>query len=259
MQIPLCHCVAVVTFCMNCVNELLNRRRTRRNINVRRYAMPATVVITIARQLGSGGSYIGLQVARRLGYCYVDRQILQRAAEELGVEEAEIEGLEGFPQSFGEKLISVFKVGAPDYIYTPPPPNWASYEQLAEIERRLISELTVKEPCVVLGRGAFHLLRGRARLLNIMVHAPQGFRVERVMSIYHLRSEAEAIQMIERSDQYRSRHIRALTGLDWFDTRNYHLTIDTAKIDFATAEEMIASVAGRLPADEAWPWVNEPI
>jgi len=92
-----------------------------------------------------------------------------------------------------------------------------------------------------------------------MVHAPQGFRVERVMSIYHARSKAEAIQMIERSDQYRSRYIRALTGLDWFDTRNYHLTIDTAKVDFATAEEMIASVATRLPADEAWPWVNEPI
>jgi CMP/dCMP kinase len=221
--------------------------------------MPATVVITIARQLGSGGSYIGQQVARRLGYTYIDRQILQRAAEELGVEEAEIEGLEGFPQSLGEKLISVFKVGAPDYVYTPPPPNWASYEQLAEIERRLITELTVKEPCVVLGRGAFHLLRGRERLLNIMVHAPQGFRVERVMSIYHLRSEAEAIQTIERSDQYRSRHIRAVTGLDWFDTRNYHLTIDTAKIDFATAEEMIASVVERLPADEVWPWVNQPI
>jgi cytidylate kinase len=221
--------------------------------------MPATVVITIARQLGSGGSYIGQQVARRLAYAYIDRQILQRVAKELGVEEAEIEGLEGCPQSFEEKLISVFKLGAPDYIYTPPPPNWVSYEQLAEIERRLITELTVKGSCVVLGRGAFHLLRGRARLLNIMVHAPQGFRVERVMSIYHARSKAEAIQMIERSDQYRSRYIRALTGLDWFDTRNYHLAIDTAKLDFATAEEMIASVARRLPADEVWPWVNEPV
>jgi len=221
--------------------------------------MPATVVITIARQLGSGGSYIGQQVARRLDYAYIDRQILQRLAKELGVEEAELEDLEGSPQSFGEKLVSVFKLGAPDYIHTPPPPNWVSYEQLAEIEHRLITELAAKGPCVVLGRGAFHLLRGRARLLNIMVHAPQGFRVERVMSVYHARSKAEAIQMIERSDQYRSRHIRALTGLDWFDTRNYHMTIDTSKLDFATAEEMIASVAGRLPADEVWPWVNEPI
>jgi cytidylate kinase len=111
----------------------------------------------------------------------------------------------------------------------------------------------------VLGRGAFHLLRGRARLLNIMVHAPQRFRVERVMSLYHARSNAEAIQMIARSDQDRCRYIRAFTGLDWFDARNYHLTIDTAKVDFATAEEMIVSIARRLPADEVWSWVSEPI
>ncbi len=205
--------------------------------------MPATVVITIARQLGSGGSYIGQQVARRLGYACIDRQILQQAAKELGVEEAEIEGRDGRLQSFWEKLISVFTLGPPEGSYTPPPPNWVSDEELAEIERRLITELAAKGPCVVLGRGAFHLLRGRARLLNVMIHAPHEFRVERVMSIYHARSKAEAIQMIERSDQERCRYIRAFTGLDWFDARNYHLTIDTAKIDFATAEEMIASVA----------------
>ena len=221
--------------------------------------MPATVVITIARQLGSGGSYIGQLVASRLGYVCIDRQILQQAAKELGVEEAVIEGREGRLQSFWEKLISVFTLGTPDGLYTPPPPRWVPDEQLAEIERRLITELTVKGPCVVLGRGAFHLLRGRLRLLNIMVHAPQRFRVERVMSLYHARSNAEAIQMIARSDQDRCRYIRAFTGLDWFDARNYHLTIDTAKVDFATAEEMIVSIARRLPADEVWSWVSEPI
>ena len=112
---------------------------------------------------------------------------------------------------------------------------------------------------MVLGRGAFHLLRGKAKLLNIMVHAPLGFRVERVINIYHVRSKAEAIQMIERSDQDRCRYIHAFTGLDWFDSCNYHLTIDTAKVDFATAEEMITSLARHLPADDVWPWVNEPV
>ncbi len=78
------------------------------------------------------------------------------------------------------------------------------------------------------------------------------------MSIYHAENWAKAVQVIERSDQDRRRYIRTFTGLDWFDTRNYDLTIDTGKIDFAAAEEMIASVAGHLPADEVWPWVNEP-
>jgi len=221
--------------------------------------MPATVVITISRQLGSGGSYIAQQVAKRLGYAYIDRQILEQAAKELGVEEADIENRDERLQTFWEKLIAVFTVGTPAGTYTPPPLHIFSDEQLVEIERRLITELTAKGPCVVLGRGAFHLLRGRARLLNIMVHAPQGFRVERVISIYHARTKAEAVRMINRSDQDRRRYIHAFTGLDWFDARNYHLTIDTGKVDFATAEEMIASLAGRLQSDKTWSWVKEPV
>ncbi len=51
--------------------------------------MSPPVVITIARELGSGGSYIGKQVARRLGYAYIDREVLQQAARELGLEETE--------------------------------------------------------------------------------------------------------------------------------------------------------------------------
>jgi cytidylate kinase len=101
--------------------------------------MPATVVITIARQLGSGGSYIGHLVARRLGYAYIDRQILQQAAVELGVEEAEIEDREGRLQSFWEKLLLGFTMANPYPIYMPP--RLISDEQLAETERRLIIEL----------------------------------------------------------------------------------------------------------------------
>ena len=108
-------------------------------------------------------------------------------------------------------------MGTPDSLYVPPPLRQVPDEQLAEVERRLITELAVKGPCVVLGRGAFHLLRGRVQLLNIMIHAPLGFRVGRVMNIYHARSKAEAIQMIERSDRDRCRYIlgfyRPLTGL----------------------------------------------
>jgi cytidylate kinase len=209
--------------------------------------MSGTVVITIARQLGSGGSCIGQLVAKRLGYALIDRQILQLAARELRVEEAEVEDRQERLQSIWEKLVSSYAMASSHRIYRPFL-CLLSDEQLAETERRIIIELAVKEPCVILGRGAFYLLRRKARLFNIMVHAPLRFRVERVMSIYSMRSKAEAIRMIERSDQDRHRYIRALTGLDWLDTRNYDLTINTGKIDFTTAEEMIAHLALRLPS-----------
>jgi cytidylate kinase len=219
--------------------------------------MPAPVVITIARQLGSGGSYLGQRVAKRLGYAYIDRQILQQAAKELGIEETVLAQRSERLQSFWEKLIKVFTLGVPDGIYTPPP-RWVTDAELIETERRLIAELAVRGPCVVLGHGAFQLLRGRARLFNVFVHAPHAFRVERVMSIYHARNRGEAARMIKRSDKERRGYLRTFADLDWYDARNYHLTIDTGVIEFAAAEELIASLVGRLPQENIWPWVNEP-
>jgi len=219
--------------------------------------MPPPVVITIARELGSGGSYIGKQVARRLGYAYIDRQILQQAAGELGLEETELEDRDERVQSFWDKLISVFALGGVDGIYTPPQ-RWVSDEQLVETEQRLICELAVKRPCVVLGRGGFHLLRGRAKLLNVFVHAPLSFRIQRVMNIYRVDSKREAAEMIDRSDQERTRYIKSFTGFYQFDARNYHITINTGLVDFSTAEEMVASLAAGLREEGDWPWVNDP-
>lgn len=216
------------------------------------------VVVTVARQLGSGGSYIGQKVAQRLGYAYLDRQILQQAAEELGVEEAVLEDRDERLQGFWEKLLTVFALGPPDGTYTPPP-HLVTDDELIDAERRLILRLATRGPCVVLGHGGFHLLRGRVRLLNVFVHAPLGFRVERVMTIYQAESEGEAVKTIERSDQERRRYIQNFTGFDWFDARNYHLSIDTGVVDFNTAEQMIASLAERMPEENTWPWVNQPI
>lgn len=221
--------------------------------------MPATVVITIARQLASGGSYIGLSVAKRLGYACIDRQILEQAARELGVQQEEISNRDGRLQSFWEKTLASLAMGASVGTYCPPPYHWITDEQLAEVSRRLILELTAKGSCVLLGRGGFYLLRNRPLILNIMIHAPLEFRVERAMNLYSAPNRSEALKIIERSDQDRSRYIRALTDRDWFDCRNYHLTIDTGKVDFATGEKMIVSLAKQLLEDNGRPWVNEPI
>jgi cytidylate kinase len=218
--------------------------------------MALPTVITIARELGSGGSYIGMQVARRLGYVYIDRQILQQAATELGLEENELAGREECVQSFWDKLISVFAIGVPDNVYTPPP-RWVSDGKLAECEQRLIRELAAKGACVVLGRGAFHFLRGKARLLNVFIHAPLSFRVQRLIHVYGAPGELEAARMIDHSDQERTRYIRSWTGLDRFDARNYHLCIDTGAFDFAAAEELVVSLAKNLREEGDWPWVDQ--
>ncbi len=79
------------------------------------------------------------------------------------------------------------------------------------------------------------------------------------MNVYNAPGKSEALKIIERSDQDRRSYVRAFTGRDWFDSRNYHLTIDTGVIDFAKAEEIIVSLAGQLSEDNTWPWVDDPI
>ncbi len=219
--------------------------------------MVRPTVITIMRELGSGGSYVALQAARQLGYAYIDQQILREAAKELGCHEAELENRDGRLQSFWEKLIDVFAMGAPEGIYTPPP-HWISDERLIETENRLMRELASKGPCVVVGRGAFYILRGEEKLFNVFIHAPLSFRIRRVMGMYGAANEKEAAGMIDRSDQERNRHIRFSTGLNRLDVRNYHLSIDTGMIDFASAAEMIVNSARKATEEGDWPWVRDP-
>ncbi|MDR3569574.1 MAG: cytidylate kinase-like family protein [Syntrophobacteraceae bacterium] len=220
--------------------------------------MDRPIAITFMRELGSGGAYIAMQVARRLGYAYLDHQILHEAAKELGCHEEELEGRDERLQSFWDKLIAVFALGAPEGIYIPPP-RWISDERLIETEKRLLRELASRGACVVVGRGAFYLLRGQANLFNVFIHAPVSFRIRRVMAKYELKDEKEAAEMIDRSDQERSRYIRFCTGLDRFDARNYHLAIDTGTTDFASASEMIVNRVGMLREEGDWPWVADPL
>jgi cytidylate kinase len=210
------------------------------------------------RELGSGGAYIGMQAAKRLGYAYIDRQILEEAARKLGCQEGELDDRDGRLQSFWEKLIAVFAIGAPEAVYIPPV-RWISDEQLVETQNRLMQELVNKGPCLIVGRGAFSVLRGKAKLFNVFIHAPVSFRIRRVMHIYGIKTEREAAEMLDRSDQERDRYIRFCTGLNRLDARNYHLTIDTGTIDFTSATEMIVRLARDLGEEGDWPWVEAPL
>jgi cytidylate kinase len=96
------------------------------------------------------------------------------------------------------------------------------------------------------GRCAFHRLKGRARLINIFVHAEHDYRIQRVMQVYHAADPEAAEQMIDRTDNDRRRYVQSICGASWYDARNYHLTIDMSRVGFEAAEEMIVAMAKRL-------------
>lgn len=204
------------------------------------------VIITIARQLGSGGSEIAQRVARRLDFHYIDRQILQQAAAALGLKERDLAPRCERVQGFWAKLLQPFAAGTPADVFSPPPFQVPSDEQIVATERHILMELAAKGDCVVVGHAGFRLLRGQGRLLNIFVYAPTTFRMERILRHYGARDEAEARAMMEQADRDRERYVREVTGLLWQDARNYHVCFDAERVGLDAAVARLSALARRM-------------
>lgn len=197
------------------------------------------ILITISRQFGSGGAYIGRNVAKRLGYEYIDREILRQAARYLGRDEEALSGREERVAGFWENFFNAFASGIPEAGYVPPPIRPVYDRDLFDAEAAIMNEMAERRDSVIVGRAGFYSLRGRPGLANVFIHASKDFRIARVTEVYNIRTMEEAASLVDGMDRERRRFIREMTGADWTDARNYHLSIDTGRVDFASAEEMV--------------------
>jgi cytidylate kinase len=202
----------------------------------------ATVVVTIARQLGSGGSFLGQQLARRLDYKYMDREILREAARRLGHSEEVLLGQEERISPLWEKILRAFSPGAPEAHYVPPPVPLVLDKELFQAEAKIIREVSDLYDAIIVGRGAVHILKGRPGLVHVFLHAAKEFRIRRIMEVYGLSDPGQARSMIERSDAQRAAFVQSMAGAGWTDARNYHLCVDTSIVGFPLAEAWVAQL-----------------
>lgn len=207
--------------------------------------MPRQIIVTIARQLGSGGSLVGRRVAAGLGIKYIDREILHQAAEILHESENNLSEREGRLSSFWERAARAFCYGAPEAGYVPPPLRPITDHDLFSAESAIIRKLTENCSAVLVGRSGFYVLRDRPNLVNVFLHAPREFRMKRIMELYSIADADQAMQMIDQADHQRGKYVEVMTGMDWTDARNYQLCIDIARSGFLAATEMILSMAGK--------------
>jgi cytidylate kinase len=209
--------------------------------------MSQLTTITIARQMGCGGAYIGQVIARRLGLRYVDREVLHLAAQSLGVEEAAVEASTEKLTSFWEKLFGGLTVLPPESSYTPPPVRTFTDEELFQRQVEALKFIAAREDCVIVGYGGAFVLPHHGRTVNLYFHAPLKFRMRRLIEIYSLAGAHEARQMIEESDEMRKRYFARMTDLDWTCADNYHLCIDTSIYPLPElAERLIRFVERKL-------------
>lgn len=187
-------------------------------------------VIVIGRQYGSGGHDIGKELAEKLGFAFYDNEIIQMTAGSTGytpkfVQEHE----ENMTNSFLYDLVNQM------YIYsdTQEAPRDAIFESEGEVIRRLADQGN----CVILGRCADYFLRDRQDCLKVYLHAPEDFRVKRIMDTEDL-SEEDARRKVHRMDRRRSDNYHYYTRRIWGHSGNYDLTIDTG-IGAEAVEEII--------------------
>ena len=193
-------------------------------------------VITISRNCGSGGSIIGDQVAKELGISYIDRQLLTMASEQSGISESL------FAQA-DEKLKKSFLTKVTQNVYKGellPPENdeFTSNKNLFNYQAKVIKELAEKGSCVIVGRCADFVLKDRADVVSVFVHAPADYCMERAMERNDM-SRKEMEKFIAKTDKYRGDFYHYYTGNVWNDARNYDLCLNSSKLGFEKCVEEI--------------------
>lgn len=184
-------------------------------------------VITISRQYGSGGRFVGRLVADELGIPFYDKEIIAMSAENSGFaqefiseNEQKMRGLSAisFTSSAwgGGNLVSGFE---------------SIEAKLYAVEANVIESLSRQGSCVIVGRCADYVLKDKVRCLRVFIHADMPSRVDRVINVFkRAEDRKKAERLIKENDRMRARHYRYYTDSEWGDCSNYHLTLNTSEL-----------------------------
>jgi cytidylate kinase len=198
-------------------------------------------VITISRQVGSGGAHLGKRLASRLNVLYIDREIVRHAARELKTSVRSLQARDEKLTPFWESLVESY-VNTTPMPHVSPPLHVPTDRELYEAESNIITRIAQKHSAVIVGRAGYYVLRQHPRHLSIFLHADISFRQKGVQELYDL-SQEEALKLIESVDKEREHYLRAFTGQNCMDARNYHLSLDTGLVGLEAAEEIILTAA----------------
>ena len=199
-------------------------------------------VITINRELGSGGKTVAKLLAQKLGVPYYDKSHLQSVEDKEGLNEEKIENLKSKKRSWWpdlKRLVELdggFAVSIYDNLPNYAVPEKNDTDQKFRMEQEILKGIVDSESCVVVGRCSFVTFKDHPNHLHIWIQSPMECRVERVMKKKGIASEAEAEKFIKEVDKLCDDYAKRHTGVSRYDPRNYDLVISMAD---KTAEEAV--------------------
>ncbi len=184
-------------------------------------------IVTISRQYGSGGRYIGENLAKAMGVPCYDEKLIDMVAKE-----------SGFAQSFvaekGERMTGslLFNIASSlsfaNNVFSTN--NGVTLQdEIYFTQNRIIKELADKGPCVIVGRCADYILRERKDCLNVFIFADNESKIERAEKYFNITRE-EAPAVLKKKDKARANHYKYYTDQEWGMASNYDLCLNSGLI-----------------------------
>ena len=206
-------------------------------------------VITINRELGSGGRTVGRKLALRLGVNYYDKALIQALQDQYHLTVDQIENMKGRKQGVWSDVERILNIGpgintnyymsqkddASEVITT---------DEMFKAETAILKNIAKDMSCVVAGRSGFYVFRDHPNHLSILIQASMPFRMKRVARKQNI-SEEEARKIIDKVDEMRENYVKNYTKSSRYDSRNYELVIAMDGITEDDAVEIILDYINR--------------
>ena len=185
------------------------------------------VIITIAREYGSGGRYIGKLVAEKLGIKLYDKEFVEEISKDTGFSAEYIESNE-------QKRTVLDNVNGGYYV------GLNNADELFIKESNLIKELAEKESCVIVGRCADFILKDKENVFKIFINNTMENKIKRATEFYGMNKE-KAKKEISRINKLRANHYKYYTDKDWREPSNYDICINSDAVGIENAVELICN------------------
>lgn len=190
-------------------------------------------IITISREFGSGGRFIGESVAKELGIAYYDKNIINQIAEKSGLA----------PEYIQENAELSPKKGFFAYAFSGRDTSGKSIEDMVyEAQRNVILELAEQEPCVIIGRNADFILKDRDDTLNVFIHGDMPEKTQRICQLYHVDTQT-AQKMMTDTDKRRMTNYNFYTDQKWGKAGNYTLCLNSSQLGYDMCKNIIIECA----------------
>ena len=209
--------------------------------------MAEKVVITIARQYGSGGREIGERVAELLSIPKYDKELITLSAQKDGLSEQVLEKVD---ETATSSLLYTLAMGSNLFAGAHAAPySLPLNDKLFVRQNEVIRSLAEEESCVMIGRCADYVLREHPDRLSVFIYADLDARKKRVAERHGVK-EGEALDIINKTDRRRASYYNFYTGNKWGKYDNYHIAINSAVLGIEGTARLIADMAKLRAQDE---------